>query len=132
MNIELLETPILFIVFNRPKTTSQVFQAIRAAKPRRLYVAADGPRDDRPLEKEKVREVRDIATQIDWPCDLKILFRDENLGCKYAVSGAIDWFFKSEEQGMILEDDCLPSQSFFNYCHDCLTKYTVLIGSTLK
>ncbi len=118
-----LQTAVLFIVFNRPDTTSQVFEEIRKAKPPRLYVAADGSREGREGEQEKVDAVRKISTDVDWPCEVKTLFRQENLGCKYAVSGAITWFFENEEQGIILEDDCLPSQSFFWFCEGCLDKY---------
>jgi hypothetical protein len=118
-----LQTAVLFLVFNRPDTTAQVFEAIRKAKPPRLYVAADGPRTDRTGEAEKVAKVREIATAVDWPCEVKTLFREENLGCKYAVSGGITWFFEHEEQGIILEDDCLPSQSFFWFCEELLERY---------
>ena len=119
-----LSTAVLFLVFNRPDTTRQVFEAIRTAKPPRLYIAADGPREDRFGEQEKVLEVRNyVMNNIDWDCKVKTLFRDNNLGCKYAVSGAITWFFEHEEMGIILEDDCLPSQSFFWYCEDLLEKY---------
>lgn len=117
------ETAILFLVFNRPETTLEVFDAIRKIKPARLYVASDGPRSNRPDEKGTVEHVRKIATAVDWPCEVKTLFRDENLGCKYAVSGAIDWFFQHEERGIILEDDCLPSHDFFHFCENMLTKY---------
>lgn len=118
-----LNTAILFLVFNRPDTTKQVFEAIRQAKPPRLYVAADGPRKDRKDEVERVAKVREIATAVDWPCEVKTLFRDKNLGCKHAVSGAITWFFEQEEQGIILEDDCLPDDSFFRFCEELLFKY---------
>jgi len=119
-----LETAVLFLVFNRLDTTMQVFEAIRKARPPRLYLAADGPRDSRPGEAEKVKAVREYVTQnIDWPCEVKTLFRVKNLGCKYAVSGAITWFFENEEQGIILEDDCLPNQSFFWFCEELLIKY---------
>ena len=117
------ETPILFLVFNRPETTAQVFQTIKNVKPRQLFVAADGPRKDKNGESELCREVRQIATQIDWECELKILFREENLGCGKAVSEAITWFFEHVEEGIILEDDCLPSLSFFHFCDKTLTKY---------
>ena len=100
-----------------------MFEAIREAKPPRLYVAADGPRADNPAEAEKVKQVRRIATQVDWDCEVKTLFRDNNLGCKYAVSGSVDWFFENEEEGIILEDDCLPSQSFFWFCEELLDRY---------
>jgi len=118
-----LQTAVLFLVFNRPDTTAKVFEAIRQAKPPRLYVAADGPREGREGEAERVAKVREIATAVDWPCEVKTLFREKNLGCKYAVSGAITWFFEQEEQGIILEDDCLPSQSFFWFCEELLNCY---------
>ena len=119
-----LNTAVLFLVFNRLETTRQVFEAIRQAKPPRLYIAADGPRENRADEIKKVKAVRDyVMAYIDWDCEVKTLFRDTNLGCKHAVSEAITWFFEQEEQGIILEDDCLPSQSFFWYCEDLLQKY---------
>jgi hypothetical protein len=118
-----LQTAVLFLVFNRPDTTEQVFKAIRQARPPRLYVAADGARNGRLGEAERVEKVRKIATEVDWPCEVKTLFRENNLGCKFAVSRAITWFFESEKQGIILEDDCLPAQSFFWYCEDLLNKY---------
>jgi len=117
------QTAVLFLVFNRPDTTAQVFDAIRKAKPPRLYVAADGPRPNRMGEVEKVAKVREIATSVDWPCEVRTLFREKNLGCKYAVSGAINWFFELEEQGIILEDDCLPSTRFFSFCEELLDHY---------
>lgn len=118
-----LKTPVLFLVFNRPDTTAQVFEAIRRARPPRLYIAADGPRADRVGERERVAQVRAIATAVDWPCEVKRLFRDENIGCAAAVAGGITWFFEEEERGIILEDDCLPSQSFFWFCEAMLERY---------
>ena len=120
-----LQTAVLFLVFNRPDTTKQVFEAIRQAKPPRLYVAADGARPSREGEAERVAQVRQIATAVDWPCELKILFREKNLGCKMAVSGGIDWFFQNEDQGIILEDDCLPQPDFFIFCETLLNRYAL-------
>lgn len=97
-------------------------EAIRAARPHRLYVAADGPRD-RPGEADRCEAARRVATSVDWPCDLRTLFRDRNLGCRDAVSEAISWFFDNELEGIVLEDDCLPSASFFPYCAELLERY---------
>jgi hypothetical protein len=119
-----LQTAVLFLVFNRPDTTQTVFDAIRKAKPPRLYVAADAARESKSGEAEKVQQVREIVKAVDWDCEVKTLFREKNLGCKYAVSSAIDWFFENEEQGIILEDDTLPSQSFFWFCESMLDKYS--------
>ena len=118
-----MEKAVLFLIFNRPDTTAEAFERIRAARPSRLYVAGDGARRDREGELERVAKARVIATDIDWPCEVKTLFRDENLGCKRAVSGALDWFFAQEEEGIILEDDCVPDPSFFQFCEEMLERY---------
>ena len=119
----MFETPVLFLIFNRPDTTQKVFDVIRRQKPKYLFVAADGPRKGKPDEVEKCQQVREIIKQVDWDCEMKTLFREENLGCKLAISSAITWFFENVEQGIILEDDCLPDLSFFPYCEELLDKY---------
>ncbi len=118
-----MRSAVLFLVFNRPDTTRRVFEAIRAAKPTRLYVAADGPRTTHTGEKDRCEEVRRIASAVDWPCHVQTLFREANLGCKLGVSSGIDWFFANEKEGIILEDDVLPLPSFFPYCDELLEKY---------
>lgn len=118
-----LTTPVLFLVFNRPSTTKVVLEAIRKARPAKLYVAADGPRKHKEGETEKCAEVRAIVSAIDWDCEVKTLFREENLGCGRGVSGGITWFFENEPEGIILEDDCVPSESFFPYCTELLERY---------
>lgn len=119
----MFNTPILFLIFSRPDTTRRVFERIRKIRPARLYVAADAPREGREDEARRCKETREIIDGIDWPCELRTLFRDKNLGCKMAVSGAISWFFEQEEYGIILEDDCLPDLSFFPYCEELLIRY---------
>jgi hypothetical protein len=119
----MLDTPVLFIVFNRPDTTKKVFESIRSIKPRQLFIAADGPRNNNENDEIKCRQVKDIVAGIDWECSVKTLFREENLGCGRAVSGAIDWFFSQVEEGIILEDDTLPDPSFFHFCSFLLKKY---------
>lgn len=116
-------TPVLFIVFNRPDTTQQVFNAIRQAKPKKLFIAADGPRPNRSGETEKCEIVKAIVQQVDWECEVKTLFRTENLGCAKGPMTAITWFFEHVEEGIILEDDCLPHPSFFFYCQELLKYY---------
>ncbi|MFY9985462.1 MAG: hypothetical protein WAK31_11930 [Chthoniobacterales bacterium] len=125
------QTPILLLLFNRPQLTARVFEAIRRQQPAKLYVAADGPRAEKPGEWTLCAETRQILKQVDWPCEVKTLLRDENLGCGRAVSEAIAWFFDQEEEGIILEDDCLPDQSFFPFCREMLARFrdTEEVGS---
>ena len=118
-----VKSPILFLIFNRPSETQIVFDAIKQVKPKKLYIAADGARNEKPNEYILVKNAREIINQIDWKCEVKTLFRETNLGCKLAVSGAISWFFDNEPEGIILEDDCLPSLIFFEYCDTLLDKY---------
>lgn len=117
------QTPVLFIIFNRPGTTRLVFNQIKKIKPKKLFVAADGPRPGVLNDKANCSETREIINQIDWDCQIFTLFRDENLGCGKAVSSAINWFFENVEDGIILEDDCLPDESFFAFCSLMLDKY---------
>ena len=119
-----LKTPVLLLVFNRLETTKRVFDAIRRAEPPRLYIACDGPRALNEDDAKNVAAVRTFVSEsVDWKCDVKTLFRDVNLGCKYAVSSAITWFYENEDEGIVLEDDCLPSQSFFWFCEELLERY---------
>jgi hypothetical protein len=115
--------PVLFLIFNRPEPTRQVFEEIRAYQPSRLYVAADGPRPEKADEWSRCADARSILNQVDWDCKVRTLFRDQNLGCGTAVSEAINWFFDQEEEGIILEDDCLPDASFFPFCDEMLDRY---------
>ena len=118
-----MKSPILFLIFNRPDTTIKVFEAIKQARPTKLYIAADGPRPSKPNDTLMCSETREIVSQIDWECEVKTLFRKNNLGCGKAVSEAIKWFFENEEEGIIIEDDVLPHPDFFVYCDQMLEKY---------
>ena len=117
-----VKSPILFLIFNRPKETQILFNAIRDAKPKKLYVSADGPRNNG-KDELVCKETKNILNQIDWECELITLYREENLGCGKAVSAAITWFFVNEEEGIVLEDDCLPSPDFFRFCDTMLETY---------
>jgi hypothetical protein len=111
------------IVFNRPRPTRKVFAAVRGARPSRLYIAADGPRPDRDGDALRCAEVRRVADEVDWPCEVHTQFQDANLGCGPGPSQAITWFFEQEEAGVILEDDCLPHPDFFAFCEWALERY---------
>lgn len=118
-----MRTAILFLIFNRPDTTKIVFEKIKDAQPQRLYIAADGPRSRNQLDGILCEQTRSLVSHIDWPCEVKYFFQEKNLGCKKAVSSAIDWFFDSEEEGIIIEDDIAPSQEFFGFCELMLNQY---------
>ena len=119
-----MDTPVLLIAWRRPQTLRQLINAIRPIAPTRLFVACDGPNPNRPGEAEKVAATRDLIEQeIDWPCQIEKLYSDVNQGCRLGVSRAITWFFERVEEGIILEDDCVPDQDFFSYCQTLLERY---------
>ena len=118
-----LETAVLLIVFNRPTETEQVFDAIRQAKPKKLYIAIDAPRINNDQDVKLTNAVKKIVYNIDWECEVKTLEQDTNLGCRYGPVTAIDWFFDNETHGIILEDDCVPALSFFSFCQTLLKHY---------
>lgn len=119
----MLNTPILFIIFNNPDTTNRVLNRIREVQPKRLYVSADGARTHKIGEKELCEQTRALIKQVDWPCEVKTLFFDNNLGPQKAIHQGISWFFEQEEMGIILEHDCLPDLSFFPFCEELLIHY---------
>ena len=118
-----LSTPIAFIIFNRPDTTERVFAEIAKMKPMKLLVVADGPRANRQGEAEKVAATRAIIQGLDWECEVLTNFSDINLGCKRRVSTGLDWVFNQVEEAIILEDDCIPDPSFFQFCQEMLDLY---------
>jgi len=118
------ETPVLLIVFNRPNETRIVIDAIRAISPKYLFIAQDGPRKNNKYDQNAVIAVRKVIDeQVNWPCVIKTLYQEENLGCGYGPAKAITWFFSNVDQGIILEDDCVPDTSFFRFCEELLEKY---------
>ena len=118
-----MKTPILLLIYNRQEYTQKVFEAIREARPEELFISADGPKVEIQGNFKLCEETRRIVNKINWPCKVKTLFRDKNLGCKLSISAGIDWFFENVSEGIILEDDCLPNKSFFRYCEMLLEKY---------
>jgi hypothetical protein len=118
-----MRSPVLFLIFNRPALTKATFECIRQARPPRLYIAADGPREGRDGEGALCAEAREAVSQVDWPCEVYTLFRKRNIGCADAVSSAITWFFQQEAEGIILEDDLSIHPDFFPFCDEMLERY---------
>ncbi len=118
-----LTTPVLLITFNRADNTRKVFEKIKEAKIPKLYIANDAPRFGNKNDKENRAKIREMLNEIDWNCELHTLFHEENQGCGYGPSSAISWAFENEDRLIILEDDCVPSLSFFCFCNEMLEKY---------
>lgn len=88
-----------------------------------LYISADGARKNKQGEAERCLEARSIAEKVDWQCEVKTNFSEVNLGCRRGVLKGINWFFENEEEGIIIEDDVYPSESFFGFAGAMLEKY---------
>lgn len=116
--------PLLLIAFNRPDHFSQLIERLREIKPARIYVAVDGPREGRLVDSATVPATRELVASIDWTTDVHTLFQESNLGCGLGVSTALNWFFSKEERGIILEDDILPQDSFFEFCSELLDRHS--------
>lgn len=118
-----VKSPILILAFNRPEVTQKVFDQISLFKPKKLYISIDGARQGRANEKVLCKQVQDIFEIINWDCEVYRKYNKQNLGCKNAVVSAIDWAFEKEEHLIIIEDDCLPSKSFFKFTDEMLELY---------
>jgi hypothetical protein len=116
-------SPVALFVFNRPDLTARLFEVVREMKPPVLFVAADGPRPDRPDDERLCRETRAVVQDVDWPCEVHWNLRDQNLGCGPAMSQGISWVFEHVDRAILLEDDCVPDPSFFQFCDEMLERY---------
>ncbi len=119
--VNLFQTPVAFFIFRRPKETSRVFEVIKKIRPKNLLIVADGPRNNN--EKILCEETRNIVKDIDWPCEILYNYSETNLGCKVRISTGLDWVFKNVDKAIILEDDCVPNETFFPFCENLLEVY---------
>ncbi len=118
-----LKTPVAFFIFKRPDTTEKVFLEIAKAKPPKLFVVADGPREDKPGEAQACAAARAIITRVDWDCEVLTNFSDVNIGGPRRFPSGLDWVFNQVEEAIILEDDCFPHPTFFRFCEELLERY---------
>jgi hypothetical protein len=118
-----LDTPVALFLFNRPATTARVFARIREARPRQLYLIADGPRPTRATDAALCREARSCVAEIDWDCSVLRNYADDNLGCRGRIVTGMRWLFEQVQEAIIVEDDCLPDLSFFPFCAEMLSRY---------
>lgn len=119
----MLKTPVTFIIFNRPETTKKVFSEIAKARPPKLFIIADGPRQDRPDEAQMCAATRTIVEEIDWDCEVFRNYSETNLRGPFRVSSGLEWVFEHVEETIILEDDCLPHPTFFRFCEELLERF---------
>lgn len=118
-----LETPVVMIIYNRPENTQEVFDQIAMMEPSELLVVADGPKDKQPGDEDRCRSAREVTEAVDWECDVSREYADSNLGLRKRFQTGLNWVFNEVEEAIILEDDCLPSQSFFRFTEDLLEEY---------
>lgn len=118
-----MNTPLLVLAYNRPELTADLFRRLRYFKPRHLYFSVDGPKPDDQVDREKVLTTRQCVELVDWECEVSTNFSEINLGCRAGVEHGIDWFFRENSRGIILEDDCWPADNFFRFLEHMLDVY---------
>lgn len=118
-----IDIAVLLIFFARPNQFEKVFEVIKEVRPSKLYLYQDGPRKGRPDDMAGILKCRTIASGIDWSCEIHTYFQRENLGCDPSEYIAQRWMFQTEEAGIVLEDDDVPSLSFFPFCKELLDRY---------
>lgn len=118
-----VDVPVLLIFFSRPEQFLKVFNQVKKARPKKLFLYQDGPRIGREDDNENIRSCREIAETIDWECEVHTNYQASNVGCDPSEYNAIKWLFSHVNKGIILEDDDVPSESFFRFCKELLDKY---------
>jgi len=116
-----IDVAILLVFFNRPGTFEKVFRAVKEARPSRLFLYQDGPRGAKDMP--GIEACRRIAEDIDWECDVKHLYQERNYGCDPSGYISQKWAFSMADKCIVLEDDSVPTQSFFPFCKEMLDRY---------
>jgi hypothetical protein len=116
-----MNVPVLLVIFNRPELTRRALAAFRRVRPKTLLIVADGPRSA--AESAICAQTRDVISEIDWECSVRTNYADENLGCGIRVHTGLDWAFAQFEELIVVEDDCVPTDSFFSFCAELLAHY---------
>lgn len=115
--------PIALFAFNRPEFVRDVFARVREARPAQLFLCMDGPRPGRADDSARCAEVRQILAGVDWPCEVRRNYAEENLGCRRRMGSGISWVFEQVEEAILLEDDCVPHPDFFRFSAELLDRY---------
>lgn len=118
-----IDVPVLLIFFTRSQVFEQVFESVRQARPKTLFLWQDGPREGREDDIEGINKCREIAEKIDWDCTVYRKYNEKNIGCDPSIFYAYNWAFEHVDRCIFLEDDQVPSQSFYPYCKELLDKY---------
>ncbi len=118
-----LDTPVAFVLFRRPDRTRRVFERIRRARPKRLFLIADGPRADNAEDERGCEQARAVVEDLDWPCEVTRDFADANIGLKHRLPSGLDGVFREVDRAIVLEDDCLPHETFFRFCDELLERH---------
>lgn len=116
-----LDKPVLLLIYRRADVTRKALDAIRAAKPRTLYVSAAGAGND--SEWADCEAARAVIDDVDWHCDVHRNFMQDNRGCRANVASGISWALNREEEVIVIEDDCVATPSFFRFCAELLDRY---------
>lgn len=118
-----IDVPVLLIFFNRPNCFAKVFEHVKLARPSKLFLYQDGARDGNAKDIACVSQCREIASDIDWECEVHTLYQDKNIGCDPSGYFARKWAFEQVDRCIILEDDCVPNQSCFRFFKEMLDRY---------
>ena len=119
----MFNVPVVVIIFNRPELARRLAEALESVKPGIIYLISDGPRVGVAGEEEKVAASREIFETLPWDCKVVTCFASKNMGCMERITSGLDWVFGQVDRAVILEDDCIPSQSFFWFCEELLERY---------
>ena len=118
-----MAVPVALVVFNRPDVTRRTLAAIGQARPTQLFVIADGPRASHPADSAAIEQVREVISEVDWPCDVQTRFAEKNLGLEPNVELGLDWVFSQVDRAIVFEDDCVADPTFFTFCEELLDRY---------
>lgn len=123
MQKQKITVPVVLIIFNRPQLVEKQMKQLERVQPQKLFIISDGARAEKEGEEELVLQSRKIAENVSWQCEVEKVYAEHNMGCDDRIVSGLNSVFSKVEEAIILEDDCLPNESFFTYCQEMLYQY---------
>jgi hypothetical protein len=122
MKSSIVDVPVKVNIWIRPECQRMQFEVIKKARPSILFITSDGGRTD--YEWSLILQNRKMYdTEIDWDCKIYKLYEEKNNGMYGMMLKREKLIWNTVDRCILLEDDQIPSVSYFQFCADLLEKY---------
>lgn len=120
MALEKVDLPVLVIGYKRVNTLRVILEKCLKKTNSVIFVSMDGVNGEANQFENAARDLVRLLHR-ENPDRFRVRLHDRNLGSAVNVISSLDWFYSEVNRGVILEDDCVPEDTFFEYAVSALS-----------